>query len=310
MLQKFKITTCAFILCLFGVTLTTVSPVLAEDSKEFKECQLIKPKDTDLALMKKKKDCFRDLARVLSAEGTSSRFYQGTLLEGLKQKNDKISDLEGKLANALVSIMVYETVMEYNPPKPADPNMVEYVIAQNYITDNGGSNEDLDMLTDRHNELIAAINLVKACEKNNSSQVEDLRVCRGTASALQTEIRYRDRTCTDGVKDWDVPCSSVIAELQAKMLKDAALYDDAVRLYKEQQALLTEANTKIIDLDSEVKTREDVQLKTNEVYADVKEKLTAANTKLSALCNHEALAHVRNVKGLLANAEIRRLCNE
>jgi hypothetical protein len=188
--------------------------------------------------------------------------------------------------------------------------MVEYVIAQNYITDNGGSNEDLDMLTDRHNELIAAINLVKACEKNNSSQVEDLKVCRSTVSALETEMRYKDRTCTDGVKDWDVPCSSVIAELQAKMLKDAALYDDAVRLYKEQQALLTEANTKIIDLDSEVKTREDVQLKTNEVYADVKEKLTAANTKLSALCNHEALAHVRNVKGLLANAEIRRLCNE
>ena len=30
MLQKFKITTCAFILCLFGLTLMTVSPVFAQ----------------------------------------------------------------------------------------------------------------------------------------------------------------------------------------------------------------------------------------------------------------------------------------
>ena len=38
MLQKFKITTCAFILCLFGLTLMTVSPVFAEDSPEFTAC--------------------------------------------------------------------------------------------------------------------------------------------------------------------------------------------------------------------------------------------------------------------------------
>ena len=63
MLQKFKITTCAFILCLFGLTLTTVSPVLAEDSTAFQECQLIKPQGTDLALMKQKKDCFKDMGR-------------------------------------------------------------------------------------------------------------------------------------------------------------------------------------------------------------------------------------------------------
>ena len=65
MLQKFKITICAFILCLFGVTLTTVSPVLAEDSKEFKECQQIKTKK-NLVIMKQKKNCFMDLARALN----------------------------------------------------------------------------------------------------------------------------------------------------------------------------------------------------------------------------------------------------
>jgi hypothetical protein len=62
MLQKFKITTCAFILCLFGLPLMTVSPVFADDSIDFVECQQIKPNRTSYALMKEKKNCFRDLA--------------------------------------------------------------------------------------------------------------------------------------------------------------------------------------------------------------------------------------------------------
>ena len=63
MLQKFKITTCAFILCLFGLTLMMVSPVFAVDSQEFIACQKIKRN------MKRKKNCFRDLARSLQAGG-------------------------------------------------------------------------------------------------------------------------------------------------------------------------------------------------------------------------------------------------
>ena len=63
MLKKFKITTCAFILCLFGLTLMTVSPIFADDSIDFVECQQIKPNRTSYALMKEKKNCFRDIAR-------------------------------------------------------------------------------------------------------------------------------------------------------------------------------------------------------------------------------------------------------
>ena len=57
-----KITSCAFILCLFGLTLITVSPVFADDPEAFVECQKIKP-DGSFEIMKQKKNCFRDLAR-------------------------------------------------------------------------------------------------------------------------------------------------------------------------------------------------------------------------------------------------------
>jgi hypothetical protein len=40
----------------------TVSPVFADDSIDFVECQQIKPNRTSYALMKEKKNCFRDLA--------------------------------------------------------------------------------------------------------------------------------------------------------------------------------------------------------------------------------------------------------
>ena len=59
MLKKLKITTCTFTLCLFGLTLITVSPVFAEDSPEFIACQQMKWKGGK----KEKKNCFRDLAR-------------------------------------------------------------------------------------------------------------------------------------------------------------------------------------------------------------------------------------------------------
>ena len=62
MIQKFKITSCAFTLCLFGLTLMTVSPVFAQNSAAFKQCQQIKPNGTSVPLMKQKKNCFKNLA--------------------------------------------------------------------------------------------------------------------------------------------------------------------------------------------------------------------------------------------------------
>ena len=57
MLQKLKMTTYAFILCLFGLTFMTVSPVLAGEKSWKEDCQAI-PKSA----MKEKKNCFRDIA--------------------------------------------------------------------------------------------------------------------------------------------------------------------------------------------------------------------------------------------------------
>ena len=57
MLHKFNITPYAIILCLFGLTLITVSPVFAEDSPEFVACQQIKPHGNFNLMKQRKKIC-------------------------------------------------------------------------------------------------------------------------------------------------------------------------------------------------------------------------------------------------------------
>lgn len=84
MFHQFKITSYAFILFLYGFTLITVSPVFAEDNPEFVSCQQIKSK-----FMKKKKNCFRDLALELESSAA----------DAIQAKNAKIADLRRQLSN-------------------------------------------------------------------------------------------------------------------------------------------------------------------------------------------------------------------
>jgi peptidoglycan hydrolase CwlO-like protein len=107
MFHKFKITTCAFILCLFGLTLMTVSPVFAEDSQEFKSCQQMKWKGGKKA----KKNCFKDLASSLQAdiEGlsnlTSDRGRQEEVTD-LRRSEEK---LRAEISTLKAKVFQWET---------------------------------------------------------------------------------------------------------------------------------------------------------------------------------------------------------
>ena len=70
MLKTYRIIPLVFILFLFGFTLITVAPVLAEDSPEFVACQKIKNSGFQpMKLMIEKIKCFRNLARALATGG-------------------------------------------------------------------------------------------------------------------------------------------------------------------------------------------------------------------------------------------------
>ena len=106
MLQKFKITSCAFILVLFGFTLMTVSPVLAADGDGFTVCDNMPEAASKLS-------CFRDLARSLREEvadmTTAARSQEAAVddAEGTKEAlklhieeiNGWLSDKDARIAD-------------------------------------------------------------------------------------------------------------------------------------------------------------------------------------------------------------------
>ena len=117
MLQKFKITTCVFILCLFGLTLMTVSPVFAADSAAFKQCQQIKPHGK-FGPMKQKKNCFRDLARILSKAAPQQKEPQMIIPveggpQGAGREAEKDNDLQAILENRIGRLSYEECTAKY-----------------------------------------------------------------------------------------------------------------------------------------------------------------------------------------------------
>ena len=67
MLHKFKIASCAFILCLFGLTLMTVSPVFADDV-EYDTCDTMGKKKGAKYPYKNRMNCFSDLSDSLISQ--------------------------------------------------------------------------------------------------------------------------------------------------------------------------------------------------------------------------------------------------
>ena len=109
MLKTYRIIPLVFILFLFGFTFITVAPVLSEDSPEFVACQQIKPSG-DFRLMKQKKNCFRDVARLYQVASVNSAVTPSDPSGGeVAELNAKISGLEGRLGQvAVVNVQISE----------------------------------------------------------------------------------------------------------------------------------------------------------------------------------------------------------
>jgi len=69
MLQKLKITTYVFILCIFGLTLITVSPIFAEDSAAIDKCENMSKHRRGKRFVRSTDQisCYKSLVRELTA---------------------------------------------------------------------------------------------------------------------------------------------------------------------------------------------------------------------------------------------------
>jgi hypothetical protein len=100
MLHKFEIISCAFILCLFGLTLMTVSPVFAgNDQTNYDRCANIKSQRQDIFKYKRQMVCYKKLsigsfsAKNTNEESDETEVYSHC--EGLAYAKAKMLQVDG-----------------------------------------------------------------------------------------------------------------------------------------------------------------------------------------------------------------------
>ena len=121
MLKTYRIIPSTFILFLFGLTLISVSPVSAQDSPEFMACKQIKPRG-NFKLMKQKKNCFRDVARLFQGQSGPAQPVAPIDPSGgeVAQLNNRIAELEGQLSAARAEQGPLSSKVAELEPKLAD----------------------------------------------------------------------------------------------------------------------------------------------------------------------------------------------
>jgi hypothetical protein len=79
MLQKLKVTTYVFILCLFGLTLITVSPIFAEDSTAIDKCENMSKHRRGKRFVRSTDQisCYKSLVRELTARVSKLESAEG-----------------------------------------------------------------------------------------------------------------------------------------------------------------------------------------------------------------------------------------
>jgi hypothetical protein len=132
MFHKFKITTCAFILCLFGLTLMTVSPVYAQHGKRMDRCEKMKA----LPKPRKKINCFRNEA--LRLHDTLQELRSENVAKPTRRENARRATKERKKAEKRDQWRPWTPICDHLNPCTADGSRQLSDIQQGIYRDDDG----------------------------------------------------------------------------------------------------------------------------------------------------------------------------
>ena len=189
MLKTYRIMPLVFILFLFGFTLITVAPVLAEDSPEFVACQQIKPSG-DFRLMKQKKNCFRDVAR--SFQGQSGNSIQP--VAPTDPSGGEVAELNARIVESQSQVATLTTTNAQ---------------LQEQLRSASAAAEPLNA---RIAELEARLGSASMGERSRSRQsgsqaIMELQSLRPKYEALELEHREKSRIGEESIYALDYVCS-------------------------------------------------------------------------------------------------------
>ena len=117
LLQKLKITSCAFILCLFGLTLMTVSLAFAVDDDEFTICD-------NKSEVAEKLSCFREIVRNqrqgMENLSKASRSQEAIADEAVSKSADFVATLESQVDDLNIQLTAAESASKAAEAQIAD----------------------------------------------------------------------------------------------------------------------------------------------------------------------------------------------
>jgi DNA repair exonuclease SbcCD ATPase subunit len=198
-----------FILFLFGFTLITVSPVIAEDSPEFVACQQIKPRD--IQTLKNKKDCFRDLARALvtggavaQANGADSPEQVSTSPSGgeVAELNARIAESESQVATlTTTNAQLQEQLMSASAAlEPLNAKVAEL---ETRVSAANAAQEPLNAkVTELETQVSAASAALDQANENIAKLNNYVETTASTYKAREASITEQYMTLTASAKGW------------------------------------------------------------------------------------------------------------
>jgi predicted nucleic acid-binding Zn-ribbon protein len=209
MLKTYRMIPLVFILFLFGFTLITVSPVIAEDSPEFVACQQIKPRD--IQTLKNKKDCFRDLARALvtggavaQANGADSPEQVSTSPSGgeVAELNAGIAELEPHVATlTTTNAQLQEQLMSASAAlEPLNAKVAEL---ETRVSAANAAQEPLNAkVTELETQVSAASAALDQANENIAKLNNYVETTASTYKAREASITEQYMTLTASAKGW------------------------------------------------------------------------------------------------------------
>ena len=220
MFHKFKISTCVFILCLFGLTLMTVTPVFAVDDDSFTVCDN-KPEAEE------KLSCFREIVRTqrkgMENLSKASRSQEAIADEAVSKSADLVVTLEAQIDDLNIQLTAAESASKAAEAQIAD--------LQSQLTAVKLHQEDVDA----ENALLHAD--VKTLTAERDAMQEQVTKVAATRDTMIADLQSQLAAAQSGLQD-AAKAEAQIADLQSQLAAAQSGSQDAAKAAEKVELLL------------------------------------------------------------------------
>ena len=247
-LQKLKITSCAFILCLFGLTLMTVSPAFAVDDDEFTICD-------NKSEVAEKLSCFREIVRNqrqgMENLSKASRSQEAIVDEAVSKSADLVATLEAQIDDLNIQLKAADGHIDRYEAQIADlesASKAAGAVTANLMRESVAEVAQIADLQSQltavklHQEDVDAVNAlhladIKTLTAERDAMQEQVTKVAATRDAMIADLQSQLAAAQSGSQD-AAKAEAQIADLQGQLKAAQSGSQDAAKAAEKVELLL------------------------------------------------------------------------